>query len=325
MQKKHQKHRLLLTQSSGLLKPLLFKTNFMANIFDSIANVLSRAVLETEVLDAEVLNDGEDRKIEVEKCTCEKDLDIDSMIGLIYFLRDKQSYRTYKERFFDFGDEFISDIRIATDKKISDSRTEISKYVAQLNQIFEKFNINTCLRKTHFLAQSYLETASFRSTFENRTSVPNNYMGGVDFQGRGMKQITHDYNYLAYYDYINNTNFFKSVYQKFKVKKDFDGVKRYESVGEFIASNPKATENGMDDVFYTNLKSFAKKLAEDLYSAFDSAGWYISIYTDGLSYMDNDDVEGLTKVINGGNKNISERKNYTAWLKEYFGYTTNCK
>ena len=261
----------------------------------------------------------------IEKCTCEKDLDIDSMIGLIYFLRDKQSYRTYKERFFDFGDEFISDIRIATDKKISDSRTEISKYVDQLNQTFEKYNINTCLRKIHFLAQSYLETASFRATFENRTSVPDNYMGGVDFQGRGMKQITHDYNYLAYYDYVNNTTFFKNIYQEFKVKKDFGGVKRFESVGEFIASNPKAAENGMDATFYTNLKIFSKKLAEDLYSAFDSAGWFISIYTNGLYFMDRDDIEGLTKVINGGLNNISERKNFTVWLKEYFGYTINCK
>lgn len=44
-------------------------------------------------------------------------MDIDVMIDMIYFLREKQVYRTFKERFFDYGTEYIHEIRVDTKKK----------------------------------------------------------------------------------------------------------------------------------------------------------------------------------------------------------------
>lgn len=87
--------------------------------------------------------------------------------------------------------------------------------------MFKKFSINTCKRKIHFIGQMYLETIYFRYTYESRSSVPSNYRGGVPFQGRGMKQITHDFNYLSYYDYVNGTSF-SAIYEKF-CKRDNQG------------------------------------------------------------------------------------------------------
>ena len=241
------------------------------------------------------------------------------MLELIYHLRDSQNYKTKREHFFNSGLEKISAITINTGK-LSAHLDKIQLFTDEMNAMFNKFKVKTCKRKIHFIGQMYLETISFTSTFESRSSVPDNYKGGVDFQGRGMKQITHDYNYLAYYDYVNNTTN-SAIFMKHRVG--------YEGVGEFITNRKKASENGMDSAFYDNLKVFAKNNSENLFHAFNSAGWFSTIYrVDTVTAMDggltDSDVEKVTKAINGGLTNITERKNYTKWTKEFFKYDTEC-
>jgi hypothetical protein len=253
-------------------------------------------------------------------CYCNRDITIDEMIDLIYFLRDKQNYKSKKEAFFNRGSEYISSIRIS-DGKISENKDKVELFVNEMNAMFEKFNIKTCKRKIHFLGQMYLETISFQYTYESRTEVPDNYKGGVDFQGRGMKQITHDYNYLAYYDYYNNTNLFSNVYMVYR--------SGYESVGECAKNRKKAQENGLDEAFYETLKTFAKNISQDLFHAFNSAGWFSTVYkTQTITAMDegleDSNIESVTKAINGGLNNIAERKDYTKWAKEFFKYDTEC-
>lgn len=254
-------------------------------------------------------------------CFCNRRFSRQDMIDIIYHLRDSERMRTYRERFFDLGNEFIEAIRI-TAGNINDENNEskLNDFTNQMNTMFETFEINTCKRKIHFLAQMYLETMQFRSTFENRTTVPANYRGGVDFQGRGMKQITHDYNYLAYQDYCNNTNNY-----------DFYLVNRtgYESVGSFISHQNSTNNNGMDANFYEDLKTFARNLSQDLFHAFNSAGWFSTIHNSNtLALMDagltDEDVRLVTRSINGGENNLAERQNYTSWLREHFEYDTNC-
>ena len=120
-----------------------------------------------------------------------------------------------KEAFFDSGSEFISILRI-TEGKIDEekNKNKIKLFTVELNKMFEKFKITSCKQKIHFLGQMYLETIYFRYTYESRSVVPSNYRGGVAFQGRGMKQITHDSNYLKYYDYINETTYYQ-IYEKY--------------------------------------------------------------------------------------------------------------
>lgn len=249
-------------------------------------------------------------------CFCDRDFTRQEVIDMIYHLRDEENFVTYRNSFFNNGTKYLP-IRI-TEGNIDDESNEskFQDFTDEINTMFENYEINTCKRKIHFLAQMYLETTQFRSTYENRTRVPANYMGGVDFQGRGMKQITHDYNYLAYYDYINNTNYY-NFYLRNRTG--------YESVGQFISLRRIASENGMDDDFYSDLKDFAK----NLYHAFNSAGWFSTVYrNDVLTSMDagldDDDVDNVTRAINGGLNNITQRRNYTRWLKEFFDYDTNC-
>ncbi|WP_281232509.1 hypothetical protein [Flavobacterium gelatinilyticum] len=258
-------------------------------------------------------------------CYCNRDFTVEEIIEIIYNLRDKQHYIAEREAFFNMGNEYISCIRVEKGK-LTDNKDKIKLFVDEMNSMFEKFKINTCKRKIHFIGQMYLETISFRYTYESRSVVPSNYKGGVDFQGRGMKQITHDYNYLAYYDYINDTNF-KSIYNKFSAKDSKGNI--IESVGECIKNSLKANEQGLNDNFYENLKIFAKKISGNLFHSFNSAGWYSTIYRKKvIEAMDkgilNDNIKEVTIEINGGDNGLTERINFTIWTKDFLKYDTKC-
>lgn len=268
----------------------------------------------------EFLNKESERfEIKGTPCYCNRDITVDEMIDLIYHLRDKQNYKSKRDAFFNGGGEKIAAIGI-TSGKITENRDKIKLFTDEMNAMFKKFSIKTCRRKIHFLGQMYLETISFTYTYESRDSVPANYKGGVPFQGRGMKQITHDYNYLAYYDYVNSTTHY-DTYIKFR--------SGYEGVGECITNRPKAREKGLNEAFYEELKTYAKNISQNLFHAFNSAGWFSTIHkTDTIAAMDagleDSDVVKVTQAINGGQTNIEERKNYTKWTREFFKYDTEC-
>lgn len=262
------------------------------------------------------------------------DFDKENFTELIYFLREKKHYNTFKERFFDLKDEFPIRFRLNTNEKLDSKQGQIrvSRFVHQLNKVFEKYNLNTALRKIHFLAQAYHETASFRASFEGRTpeNTPSNYKGGFNFQGRGIKQITHDYNYLEYYDYLNATKFF-NFYIKHKVNKT--------SVTDFILNNDKIilvkanpskgineestypSENGLDIQFLTDLREFAKSLATSAFHSVNSAGWFFKKKKGLLNAVDKGfsitDITNVTKLVNGGTNGLDDRIRNTTLIKEF--------
>jgi hypothetical protein len=74
----------------------------------------------------------------------------------------------------------------------------IGKFTAELNAAFSKYDITTCIRKIHFLAQAYIETEWFKKTYERSPS--SSVIGGPFYRGRGLIQLTHDYNYSRYFN-----------------------------------------------------------------------------------------------------------------------------
>jgi N-acetylmuramoyl-L-alanine amidase len=151
------------------------------------------------------------------------------------------------------------------------TKSNINKYLGPLNETMKKYNINTYLRITHFIAQLAHESGSFRyseeiasgAAYEGRTDLGNINPGdGVKFKGRGLIQLTGRSNYTKYGDYVV-----------------VDLTKNPSSV----SSDPKL--------------------------ATDVAGWYwmrkkISVPAD------RDDVEKVTRLINGGLNGFEDRKNY---------------
>jgi len=216
-----------------------------------------------------------------------------------------EKYMLTLSKFDELGISIFQSERI---EKIQSKEAAIPVLTKELNRTLNEYNINTCLRKIHFLAQCYVESGRFVDTFEGLTSVRDKYKGGVDFQGRGLKQITHDMNYLQYYDKVNSTTLFKDKY------------KGRNKLGEGLTSFLKrVTKNGFPEDFLNTLKTFAKKLSTELHYACDSAGWLWE-REDLNKIADEDNVTKVTKIINGGDNGLAERKKYTSDLKIIFDY-----
>ncbi|WP_294616074.1 glycoside hydrolase family 19 protein, partial [uncultured Gilliamella sp.] len=88
--------------------------------------------------------------------------------------------------------------------------TAISIFLSSLNRNFIQYNITSCLQKAHFISQVLCESDFFRTSEEYKNkdgSTPsywNNYKGGTNYHGRGLIQITHDYNYESFGKYVDN-------------------------------------------------------------------------------------------------------------------------
>jgi predicted chitinase len=193
-----------------------------------------------------------------------------------------------------------------------------------MNAMFDKYQINTCLRKIHFLAQSYVETDRFRTTYEYNPK--NSYSGGVFYGGRGMKQITHDYNYLEYYDYKNGTTLFSTYMAKrLKPTKEYlEGV---------VAFNNRTNNQFISVEEMKSVNQLVEQVSTNIEYAFDSAGWYWNKNKINI-YADKDDIKMVSAKVNhpaateanskGVINGIKERRLYYNLLKEIFKYD-ECK
>lgn len=74
---------------------------------------------------------------------------------------------------------------------------DINVLLESLNKVMKEYEINTCLRKAHFLAQISVEGDHFKTTeeYKNKEGGWNNYHGGQQYHGRGLIQLTHIENY----------------------------------------------------------------------------------------------------------------------------------
>lgn len=163
------------------------------------------------------------------------------------------------------------------------SKKNAEKFKDSLNSTFTNYDINTCIRKLHFLAQVRHESGEFvyaeeiwgptkaQLGYEGRADLCNKTAGdGKRFMGRGLIQITGRCNY--------------TIYTKYK------------------------KEKGEDIDFTTEPKN--KEMGKLPYST-DSAGWYWSekLNVNLNDYADKDDIIYITYRINGGfNGYIEDRK-----------------
>jgi predicted chitinase len=71
----------------------------------------------------------------------------------------------------------------------------IENFTEQLNIIFDKYEINTCIRKIHFLSQIYVETQNFSRSVEGDNAYTDTY---DPYRGRGFLHLTKSDNYTNY-------------------------------------------------------------------------------------------------------------------------------
>lgn len=210
-------------------------------------------------------------------------------------------------------------------EKIQEGENDFITFAKYLSQTLVKYKINTCIRKIHFFAQAYVETFQFQATYEKSPS--SSVSGGAFYRGRGLKQITHDYNYLEYYDYIHQTSYY-NLYMKKR--------QGYESVVSFNerTKNIHISVEEMNEVI-----SFVPKLATNMKYACDAAGWYWNKKNINV-YADKDDIAAVSALVNNpsaldaleANKEINtgsingydKREKYYKLFKDVFNYE-NCK
>ncbi len=196
-------------------------------------------------------------------------------------------------------------------------------FLRELNSTLEKYDINTCIRKVHFLAQVYHETGALRLTEEGvsgRQYDPrqhpdakangNTEVGdGPKYKGRGLLQLTWKHCYMAYKGYsgIDVVTNYRLVSDNLKLAVDSAGW--YWSQGKRLL---------LGDEFV---------LGENTYTKLDgSVGDRFPKRTfsyDGISYgnvdlsllADKDYINTISWLINGGSNGLEERREYLKKLK----------
>lgn len=157
--------------------------------------------------------------------------------------------------------------------------SRLERFVPHLNATMTEFEINTPLRRAHFLAQlahesgefNYVEEIASGAAYENRADLGNTQPGdGVRFKGRGLIQITGRFNYRA--------------------------------CGEAL---------GVD------LIQAPERLSSDVLAC-RSAGWFWDWQQINRA-ADADDVEWVTYIINGGYNGFRDRVNKLMAAKQTLG------
>lgn len=253
-----------------------------------------------------------------EKCFCNRDITVEELKEIVKVLRENVKYVKGKNLYQHEIDALFSNSKEGH-KLLALGYCDYANFTAILNQYMNSFGIKKCIHKIHFLAQSFHETQHFRK-IEEEKKTDGNIKGGVHFKGRGLIHLTHDYNYLEYYDKVHNTSLFSKYKYKHKVN---------EGVIKFIERTEK--ENGKKDnelnmdFIENKLKLFAEQLSTILAYSIHSAVWFWQ--SRGINTLaEKKDTRAVSQKVNGTVKEpngFPEREKYTNILIEHFDYK-NC-
>lgn len=158
-------------------------------------------------------------------------------------------------------------------------RDRLEKLLPHLNTTLERYNITTPLRKAHFLAQVGHESDGFNTNEE--------YASGADYEWRRD---------------LGNTQAGDGVRFKGRGLIQVTGRANYEECGRALGVDLIRNPQRLGDYDLACL----------------SAGWFWS--TRNLNpHADRDDVVRITRIINGGENGLADRRNYLARAKRVFG------
>lgn len=130
-------------------------------------------------------------------CFCNRGITSGELKNIIIKLRKQEVYiengklirdakgnpilKNRKKQFRDITmyDELYEDLfNLDYPEKLNSSDANFNKFAEALNKVFKDYDINTCIRKIHFLAQCYHETQRFTITYEKN---PNSNVSGGAF------------------------------------------------------------------------------------------------------------------------------------------------
>jgi hypothetical protein len=234
-------------------------------------------------------------------CACERYLSIEELKVIVGRLRQIDGISST---------ELFNDPRCT----LNSSDRTYERLVHELNATFSKYNLSTCIRKIHFIAQVFHETDRFRTTTEYDAS----HASYAPYVGRGLMQLTHRSNYELYDacvsdNIISNINL---VAEKLFLSVDSAGW--FWSKGKVLSSSNtwRPSLSSIVSRFHNEIEIEKESISVTLpdgsavtYGTFDLGILADGDYTDVISYL-----------VSGGSSGLPERRAYVENLKEIFNY-----
>ncbi|MEY8761663.1 glycoside hydrolase family 19 protein [Chryseobacterium tongliaoense] len=237
------------------------------------------------------------------KCFCNRDITLTEFEDILKKLRESESMANTSSLFY-------------ADNCNLDDKTNDS-FIKKLNATFKKYDINTCIRKIHFLAQIYHETDRLQTTKE--------YNGKDSYKpyvGRGLMQLT-----------------WKAGYARYKAYSGTDVITDYEKVAEELELtvdtagwfwkqgkelSPGSTWTVPTTSFSEYDKSTGKQYPKQEFT-YDLDGVSNKYGTVDINLLaDADYIDTVSWLVNGGGNGRTERRQYLKEIKKIFKYPEEC-
>ncbi|WP_204100591.1 glycoside hydrolase family 19 [Aggregatibacter aphrophilus] len=240
-------------------------------------------------------------------CFCHRDFTVNEVKNIIQQLRDSEP--SVKKM---LGYSLFS----ASNCNIPASEATYENFTKELNIAMKKYDINTCLRKIHFLAQCYHESAHFSTSQELGSEK---YLKGKPYYpyiGRGIIQLTHSgetadaIGYKQYFEYIGR-NDYKTNYALLNQ----DLHLAVDASGYFWKRGKLLNAGDLLSARYPNPSGVKVKYQKTKLSTHTTI--------DINLVADDDNTRQVTFLVNGGQYAIEERISYVNELKRIFNYESN--
>lgn len=215
----------------------------------------------------------------------------------------------------------------------STAQNRFRAYHTELNRTLRKYSIQNAARQTHFLAQTYIETAMWRTMEEIGRAHQQRRRNGTwywpapamefyqAFYGRGIMQLTWANNYDAYGKYRVFAN---------EPRTHAYSDPRITPTSLHYWSDPRDRTGRIEQPPRQWFPRFdPASIAEDAYSACDSGGhyWTSKNLGRGLRNINRVCDEGVTAnaigrvsvLVNGGGYGFAERQAYASFILRYRG------
>ena len=202
---------------------------------------------------------------------------------------------------------------------LNNSDRTYERLTHELNTAFNKYNILTCIRRIHFIAQVFHETDRFRTTTEyNASNKPY-----APYVGRGLMQLTHSSNYNLYDacvddDIISNIEVIAN-----ELFLSVDSAGWFWRQGVVLSTSrtwiPSSTSSVVSQ-FHNEIE-----IEKEIITVRSSAESQVTYGTFNLGVLaDGDYTDVISYLVNGGSYGLIERRSYVENLKELLNYE-RCK
>lgn len=234
-------------------------------------------------------------------CTCDRNLSVKELTDIVRKLREADSIPSR---------ELFSDSRCT----LNSSERTYESLTDELNSTFKKYNISTCIRKIHFIAQAFHETDRFRTTTEYNAA----HKPYAPYIGRGLMQLTHKSNYKIYDAYSNSGCLDDVNIVSDSLKISVDSAGWFWRKGKVFSTSAtwRPLSSSIVSQFHDEILIEKELVAVTFpngdqvkYGTFDLGILADGDYTDVISYL-----------VNGGSNGLQERRDYVKNLKAAFNY-----